>query len=92
MKKAVFWVVAPRSLVEDYRRFRGDCCLHHQGDEYSDYRLPDYTVQQPRRQPSSRLFLLLVSSLVSWEIYSSGYKLVSSSYELRYEDLLEGHD
>jgi hypothetical protein len=27
MKMAVFWVVAPCSLVEDYRRFRGVCCL-----------------------------------------------------------------
>jgi hypothetical protein len=25
---AVFWVVAPCSLVEVYRRFRGTCCLH----------------------------------------------------------------
>jgi hypothetical protein len=32
MKMAVFWVVAPCSLVEVYRRFRGACCLHHQGD------------------------------------------------------------
>jgi hypothetical protein len=33
MKMAVFWVVAPCSLVEVYQRFRGTCCLHHQGDE-----------------------------------------------------------
>jgi hypothetical protein len=32
-KMAVFWVVAPCSLVEVYQRFRGPCCLHHQGDE-----------------------------------------------------------
>jgi hypothetical protein len=32
MKMAVFWVVAPCSLVEVYRRFRGACCRHHQGD------------------------------------------------------------
>jgi hypothetical protein len=31
-KMAVFWVVAPCSVVEVYRRFRGRCCLHHQGD------------------------------------------------------------
>jgi hypothetical protein len=30
VKMAVFWVVAPCSLVEVYRRFRGACCLHHQ--------------------------------------------------------------
>jgi hypothetical protein len=32
MKLAVFWVVAPCSLVEVHQRFRGPCCLHHQGD------------------------------------------------------------
>jgi hypothetical protein len=32
LKMAVFWVLAPCSLVEVYRRFRGACCLHHQGD------------------------------------------------------------
>jgi hypothetical protein len=33
LKLAVFWVVAPCSLVEFYWGFRGTCCLHHQGDE-----------------------------------------------------------
>jgi hypothetical protein len=32
---AVFWVVSPCSLVEVYQRFRGPCCLHHQGDEFA---------------------------------------------------------
>jgi hypothetical protein len=32
MKIAVFWVVAPCSQVEVYQRFRGPCCLHHQGE------------------------------------------------------------
>jgi hypothetical protein len=32
-KMAVFWIVAPCSLVEVYQRFRGPCCLHHQGDD-----------------------------------------------------------
>jgi hypothetical protein len=27
MKMTVFWVVAPCSLVEVYRRLRGACCL-----------------------------------------------------------------
>jgi hypothetical protein len=34
-KMAIFWVVAPCSLVEVYQRFRGPCRLHHQGDECS---------------------------------------------------------
>jgi hypothetical protein len=29
----VFWDVAPYSLVEIYRSFRGACCLHNQGDK-----------------------------------------------------------
>jgi hypothetical protein len=28
-----FWDVAPCSLVEVYRLFRGACCLCHQGDD-----------------------------------------------------------
>jgi hypothetical protein len=35
LKMAVFWVVAPRRLVEVYRRFRGACCLHLPGDEFT---------------------------------------------------------
>jgi hypothetical protein len=33
-KTAVFWVVAPCSLLEVYQRFKGPCCLHHQGDDF----------------------------------------------------------
>jgi hypothetical protein len=32
MKMAVFWDVAPCSLLDIDRRFRGAYCLHHQGD------------------------------------------------------------
>jgi hypothetical protein len=31
IKMAIFWVVAPCSLLEVCQRFRGPCCLHHQG-------------------------------------------------------------
>jgi hypothetical protein len=31
MKFRVFWYVAPCNHVEVVRRFRGACCLHHQG-------------------------------------------------------------
>jgi hypothetical protein len=33
VKMTAFWDIAPRSLVEVNRRFRGAYCLHHQGDE-----------------------------------------------------------
>jgi hypothetical protein len=36
MMMAVFWVVAPCSLVEVYRRFRSACCLHYQDDRPDD--------------------------------------------------------
>jgi hypothetical protein len=32
MKMIAFWDVAPYTLVEVYRRFRGACCLHHRCD------------------------------------------------------------
>jgi hypothetical protein len=35
MKMAVFWVVAPCSLVDINRCFRGACCFHHQSDKTS---------------------------------------------------------
>jgi hypothetical protein len=33
LKLAVFWVVAPYSLAEVYRRFRGVCYLYHRPDK-----------------------------------------------------------
>jgi hypothetical protein len=58
MKMTVFWVVAPRSLLEVYWRFRCACYVHHQGASGHlwnvDKRLPDYTAQQPKRQLCQR--------------------------------------
>jgi hypothetical protein len=34
LKMAVFWVVAPCSLVEVYGCFKGACCLRHQGRQH----------------------------------------------------------
>jgi hypothetical protein len=50
---AVFWVVAPCSLVEVYQRFSGPCCLHHQGDEYAARveTVRDVGISQPRQKP-----------------------------------------
>jgi hypothetical protein len=58
---AVFWVVAPCCLVVFLQRFIGPCCLAmSRPDEGGSKDLcnfgklvPDYTVLQPRRQPSS---------------------------------------
>jgi hypothetical protein len=34
MKMAVFWIVAPCSLVKVCRCFGGACCLYYQDDEW----------------------------------------------------------
>jgi hypothetical protein len=78
MKTAVFWVVESCNLVEVYWRFRGTCCVRYQGDCPDDggskylwnigKLLPDYTMLQPRRQPSSTLslFTMFVWSLINY--------------------------
>jgi hypothetical protein len=33
---AVFWDVSGCSLIEIGRRFKSPCCLHHQGEVFSD--------------------------------------------------------
>jgi hypothetical protein len=48
---AVFWVLAPCSLVEIYQRFRGPCCLHHQGDDYSSETLVNFYQTTRRYNP-----------------------------------------
>jgi hypothetical protein len=52
----VFWDVAPSSLVEVCRRFSGSYRPDDGGSKHHcnvGKLLPDYTVLQPRRQPSS---------------------------------------
>jgi hypothetical protein len=56
IKMTVFWDVAPCSLVEVCRRFRGSCSLHRPDNGgtthiWNDGKLlPDYTPQHYRRQ------------------------------------------
>jgi hypothetical protein len=58
MKMAVFWFVAPCSLVEVYQRFRGPWVTYRPDDGGSKdlwnvgKLLPDHMALQPRRQPS----------------------------------------
>jgi hypothetical protein len=70
-KMAVFWVIAPCSLVEVYQRFRGPCWLHHSpGDGGSTdlwnvgKLLPDCTALQPRRQPSSWNYIFIRENIL----------------------------
>jgi hypothetical protein len=58
MKMAVFWVVAPRSLVQVYL-----ILLWNVGKL-----LPDYTVQQPRRRPS--LFNTLIDLSCTYKLFN----------------------
>jgi hypothetical protein len=56
MKMAVFWVVAPCTLIWVYRRFEDLYCLHHRGDWGNTdlwkvgRLIPIYMAPQPRRQ------------------------------------------
>jgi hypothetical protein len=54
-KMAVFWVVAPCSLAEVYRSFRGACCLLHQGED---------PVQKRRKKRRSELIVFLFVMLI----------------------------
>jgi hypothetical protein len=55
LKMVVFWVVAPCSLIEVYRRFRGSAVsiISDKHLWYFGKAVPVYTAQQPTRQPSS---------------------------------------
>jgi hypothetical protein len=64
----VFWDVAPCSLVEVYRRFRGACCLHHQAmSTHVGKLLTDHTAQHPRKQSSSENTLFICMSTQEWK-------------------------
>jgi hypothetical protein len=76
-KMAVFWVVAPYSLVEVYQRFRGPCCLHHQGDSSQDsnlqheqrsYEIPIHST----RETNTRSLPWLTSSCISNRFHARG--------------------
>jgi hypothetical protein len=82
LKMAVFWVVAPCSLVEVYQRFRGTCCLHHEGDDGSSMYhrnvgklLPDYTALQLRRQPMFILAAVRTSNPTQCNLYTYSHNL-----------------
>jgi hypothetical protein len=54
-KMAVLWAVAPCSLVEVYQRFRGPCCLYHQGDGTSEMLVSFYQTTRRYSPEDSRL-------------------------------------
>jgi hypothetical protein len=95
MKMAVYWVVAPCSLVEVYQRFRGLYCLHHQGDHYLHHCLDDrgsidlcnagnlitvYTALHPRRQPSSLSQITDHESIESKQLMCTGVSYYCSCF------------
>jgi hypothetical protein len=54
MKMAVFWVVAPCSLVEVYQRFRGTFWLHHQGAASTSEMSVNFYQTTRRNNPEDR--------------------------------------
>jgi hypothetical protein len=49
--RAVFWVVLPCKMIVD-RRFRGACCLHHQGS-HDETSVDNYFTRQYNPEDSS---------------------------------------
>jgi hypothetical protein len=72
MKMAVFWDVAPCSLVEIYRRFRGSCCLHHQGDNPEDSHL--YTRRRENLKSITYMFIFLFPTNLMKDLNSKVYR------------------
>jgi hypothetical protein len=75
----VFWVVAPCSLVEVYRRFRCACCLHHHGDDGGSKHfwnvgklLADYTTIKKRA-------IFILAAVKTWNL--TDYNLLWWNHE-----------
>jgi hypothetical protein len=89
-KMAVFWVVAPCSLAEVYRRFRGACCLHHKGDETaSTSETPVYFYQTALRNnpQNSHLHYWRHENLKSHCWHTS----ILHCHQIAYETLIQHH-
>jgi hypothetical protein len=68
---AVLWVVAPCSLVEVYHRFRGPCCLRHQGGGTSETSADFYQTTRRYNPEDSHLHLSVQSaglSNLNWRV------------------------
>jgi hypothetical protein len=96
LKISVFWFVAPCSLVEVYQRFRGPCCLHHQGDSTSEtlvnfyqttrcYNPEDSNLHTHRRENLKSYLNFLTSFSRRTLLYGvrQGYVSISSSILLK---------
>jgi hypothetical protein len=67
---AVFWDVAPCSLVEIDRRFRGAFCLHHQAYDPDDAGTPVNTYQTTRCNiPEGSHFLISLQILTEYMLF-----------------------
>jgi hypothetical protein len=70
MNMVVLWDVAPCSLVEVYRRFKDDCCLHRLGDEEVPLRRWVTSTRQhgatSRQQLCSPLTIVISSATINF--------------------------
>jgi hypothetical protein len=89
-----FWVVAPCSLIELYRRFRGPDDGGSKDLWNVGKLLPDYRALQPRRQPSSysppwEPQILLIVMLLFWVLVScrliGRYQRFGETYYLHFQ-------
>jgi hypothetical protein len=69
LKLRVFWDVLPCSQIDVDRRFRGACCLHHQGDPGP----PEYGTRVLTR-PRRSIPALKMETICSSETFVSTYE------------------
>jgi hypothetical protein len=89
LKMEVFWVVAPCSLEESYRRFEGACCLYHQDDSSPWW----WRQQEPlkRRWTSTRLHdtttqktaIFIIAAVRTWSLSYPCWAAAPASTEQR---------
>jgi hypothetical protein len=85
MKMAVFWVFPPCSLVKVYLRFRGACCLHHQGDRISESTsetsINVYQITRSKNPDDSHLHMLNCSSVYDDTIHMALFSHAEMMFE-----------
>jgi hypothetical protein len=68
---AVFWVVAPCSLVEVYQRFGGPCCFHHQGDETTGRYNPEDSHLRTHHRENLNSYIITIAALLEADLQRS---------------------
>jgi hypothetical protein len=67
----IFWDVAPCSQVEVYRRFKGACCLHHEGFlimEAGSISETLVTSTRPHGTTTQKTVIFILAAVRTWDL------------------------